>query len=196
MISLLLGAAILISISSTAVFVHRKRKARRRRADDPVALLPETAQGAAPPEELERPLHRCRPEDVIMCEGQDWMVEEVIHLAEGARKWVEVRLSDGADLAWLMVPEREDPFVGFGRPVELAAMASPGRQVEAQGMIFSMDRQGSAVVEQGPEQLRFWDYERAGAARLWHRQPEGDGGARSVLGERLPRHQIALLPGS
>jgi hypothetical protein len=196
MITLLLGAALLLSISTTAVYVHRKRKARRRQADDPMALLPEMAQGADPPEELERPLHRCRPEDVILCEGQDWMVEEVIHLSEGAREWVECRLSDGSDQAWLVVPEREEPGVGFGRPVELPAMASPGRPVEAQSMIFSMDRQGSAVVEQGPEQIRFWDYERAGAARLWHRVPEGDGPARSVLGERLPRHQITLLPGS
>ena len=193
---LVLGAALVFSISSTAVYIHRKRRKRRLEDADPAPPLLLTDGGGPGPEEVERPLHRCRPEDIVMCEGQDWLVEEVFRLSEGARAWVECRLADGSEQAWLVVSERDDAFVGFGRSLELPAMDSPGRQVEARGEIFSMDRQGTALLGQGPEQVRFWDYQRPGSARLWHRQGEAPGSTRSFMGERLPGHQVTFLPGS
>lgn len=195
MISFLLGAALLISLSSTAIFIHRKRKKQRAEEhSEAVALLPQASAREDSPDALERPLHRCRPEDIILCDGRDWLVEEVSHLAEGARAWVECRLSDGTEQAWLLVTEREEPFVGFAQPLEMAGMDPPGRQVEAESKIFTMDREGSALVDGGPGQVRFWDFQHPGSARLWHRK--GPGGARTYIGQRVPRHQITFLPGS
>jgi len=193
-ISFLLGAAILISITSTAVVIHRKRKRRRAELESgkEVAMLPPAVEDSSDP--LERPIERCRPEDIVMLDGRDWLVEEVWKLAEGARTWRECRLSDGADEAWLLCPEREEPFLGFGRPLDLAGMEPPGQQVEADGKIFTMDREGAALMDGGPQQVRFWDFQHPGAARLWHRK--GLGGGRTYLGQRVPRHQITFLPGS
>mgnify|MGYP002641155346 CR=1 FL=1 len=191
----LLGTALIFSISSTAIYMHRMRK--KRRLDDADGAPPRLlTQGGEQEDDVERPLHRCRPEDIVMCEGQDWLVEEVLHLSEGARAWVDIRLADGSEQAWLVVTVRDDTFVGFGRPVELPAMDAPGRQVEAQGKIFSMDRQGTALLEQGPQHVRFWEYQRPGSARLWHRQGEAGGSTWTFLGERLPSHQVTFLPGS
>ncbi len=198
---LLIGAAILVSISSAAILAIKRRKARRQgRAgahgpDENRNLLmlgPDLDSDGL--EDPERPLHRCQPGDVIIHDGRDWLVDRVYRLAEGSRRWAECLLMDGDDQAWMLAPDDEEPFLGWAYPMPGAPLDPPSSQVEVQGRVYSLARRGRAVMEPNEGELRFWDYKRPGTARIWHRQEGNE--ASTYLGQRIPRHMITMLPGS
>lgn len=204
MLELLIGGAILISgISLVNALRTQRRKARRAKVE-----AEQLASHRAPDlleqggydmdsdgqEDPERPLDRCRPGDVILHDGHDWLVDAVDRLSDGNMGWIECRLSDGNAAAWLRVPIGDDTFAGWGVPVDSAHLNPPSDQVDMQGKIYTLDRRGRAVRAGDQAEIKFWDYTRPGSSRLWHRV-EGDE-ARTYLGERVPMHQISMLPGS
>ncbi len=198
MLELIIGAAIVISGAAAGVMALRRRRARGRAGDDgeaPRLLTSGPDYDGDGVEDVERPLWMCKAEDVIIVDGRDWLVDRAVQLAEGSRRWTEAVLSDGSDEAWLCCPCRDEPFVSWGRPRGEGPLDPPSSQVEVQGRIYSLDRRGRAVADPGGAEVRFWDYTRPGARRVWHRQ-EGEEAPRTYVGEQVPRHHVSMLPGS
>lgn len=175
-------------LTLTAHLVRRSRRARV--AERPRGLLEE---GQAP-----RGWDELRPQDVLLYDGRDLIVREVLMHDESGRLWQECRLDDDGATWWLRIEGDEGAALVLGQPVEPLVLGDqPPASLDHEGKIYQLDRQGQSLLRRGDQaagEVRFWNYRRAGRDCFWLRQ-RGDDWLH-VAGERVERHLVELLPGS
>ncbi len=173
----------------------RAWRGRGGRPAEPAVALAAAGRGVEDP----------RPQDVVILDGQDYLVSGVARLADGRQAWCECLLQDGLRSRWLLVPAGDPGWLTAGQPAQAAALAErPTELLEVGGEIYRLHRRGVAEVQQAEGDLggryqghrvEYWDYRRPGAGRLWVRREAG-AAALTVAGQRLRRHLLGFLPGS
>ncbi|PID38149.1 MAG: hypothetical protein CSA65_08665 [Proteobacteria bacterium] len=185
--------AALVAGGFLGLTAHLVRRGRRARA--PVEGTADLTAREADPD---RGWSELRPQDVLIVDGHDYIVRTAAVFRESSRRWQECRLDDEGAYAWLCV-EDDDSTVRLGWTVEVPGVGSePPELLDHEGKVFRLASCGQASVgrddDAQAQDVRYWDYARPGADRLWVRQPAG-GALQVRAGRAIQRHLFELLPG-
>jgi hypothetical protein len=193
--------ALLIAGGVAAAGVAALKRRRSEREQNQAARL--QVEVASEP----RGLEALRPEDVLLHDRLELLVCGVASLAEAtASHWQECRAADGRAVRWLVLRPEDPEHLLIGEAIEgglgLDDAVEPSEQLEHEQAIFRLERCGQASATfvgdldgaLAAGELRYWDYARPGAERLWLRR--GEAGTRCFRGRRVGRHLVTFLPGS
>lgn len=189
----------------TALALVRRTEAQAELEERQERRLPGAAEETGEPPLEERALEQLRSGDAVLLQGgEDFVVQGVAMLEDGARRYCLALLDAGAGQAWLLMPGARPEWVALGRAERLPLLPGerPSTELELEGQIYRLRRRGRAEVSlpEGstpaglpPGRLSYWEYGAAGPARLWLLQ----GGEQSLALalRRYPRHQVSTLPG-
>lgn len=160
---------------------------------------------------LERGFTNMRIYDVIQYNGQDFLVEAVIHYDEAGHRWSMAHMVDGRDDFWLLV--------GLERTGSSSKrLLHPTSEVELNGyppeMLivdqkrFRFDKRGTATAKLdgntgslagdkdlgGVQRCRWWSYDSAGDDTLLVEQWGDD--YRMLVGHKVGDTDVEMMPGS
>lgn len=171
-----------------------KRRAAARQAAPPLVDAPAVDRG----------LDELQPGDVLTHEGADYLVTGVARLTEADVGWIECRLEDAGQEAWVIVHAGDPDGVVVGHRVADLVVAGdrPSESLDHRGEVFRLESHGrasaevSGELERGlaPGECRYWNYRRPGDGRVWLRRVEERWVA--FAGARTRRHLVGFLPGS
>ena len=199
---IIIAVALASTIAAAAGYAWRRKK---RRASGEAGGPGDP--GAAPqlPERAEPGLDNLRPDDVVMVEGRDFIVAGVAEVDEPSAPYSrECRLDDAGDEAWMVVcggPGSE--WVLYGSRVQMTVTNPPSELLDHDGEVFRMEHRGQLSYRKVTGDMgdlpagkcNYWEYVQPGSDRLWLRHGGGDQ-FMVVVGQRLRRHLVSVLPGS
>jgi hypothetical protein len=173
--------------------VGSKNPQGEKRRPSAVALLPEFT---------ERTLDQLQRGDVVMAEGEDYIVRGVASFRDDGKVWLECALDLDGETPWLYLPghERDRPRLGRAVP-GLVAAGHPSEAIDFEGQIFRLTCRGQARCETtdklepySADVIEYWEYVRPDGRCLWIRRVGQT--LHGYAGQQLDRHMIDMLPGS
>ena len=190
-------------VAGVVIFIRGRRAARPTSAGTRARALSgsdRASETATPSQAATADVRRLAPGDVVLYDGDDFIVEGTIRLAQGGFTWDEHRLAASERSLWLSVEDDEGlEVVVWDR--EAAPGLEPGAATLTHGGVsYRLDERGRAqFTAEGSTgtaaagRVEFVDYE-AGDRRLSFERYGEDGGWEVGLGTVVSEHALDVYP--